>query len=82
MARFALVCLHAGAFAANIPAWTAPLPRPLPLAGFNATRDATFVQVFNATPPEGTYNHAAMLDVHNGRFFLSWKNNAINEDVR
>eukprot|EP01147_Barroeca_monosierra_P000224 gene224-3603_t len=35
---------------------------------------------YHAVPEIGMYNHAAMMDYHNGTFFLSWKNSPLHED--
>eukprot|EP01116_Phalansterium_solitarium_P000090 TRINITY_DN10058_c0_g1_i2.p1 TRINITY_DN10058_c0_g1~~TRINITY_DN10058_c0_g1_i2.p1 ORF type:complete len:419 (-),score=100.75 TRINITY_DN10058_c0_g1_i2:31-1287(-) len=65
----------------QLPSWTAPQPNAsLPLGGFTPVPNTTYVRVYNATPEIGTYNHAAMLDFHNGTFLLTWKNSPRDED--
>ena len=38
------------------------------------------VEVHHGTNATGNYNHAAMLDYHNGVFLVAWKNGPFNED--
>ena len=47
----------------------------LPAAAYNATL------VYDATPAIGSYNHAVMLDWHDGNFLLTWKNSPRDEDT-
>ena len=43
-----------------------------PLCGFHQANHLATV-VYRATKQNGAYNHAAMLDFHNGTFLLTWK---------
>ncbi len=69
-----LMAALAAAAASMLPSWTAPIPDPSkPLGGYSFAAGVTSYCVFNATPPTGTYNHAAMLSYNDGAFLLTWK---------
>ena len=55
-----------------------------PFCGFKmlgSTDGVVTTMVYKATPEIGAYNHAAMMDWHNGSIFLSWKNSPVGEDT-
>ena len=65
----------------QVPRWIAPIPNSsLPLGGFSPAPGAVNVEVHHGTNATGNYNHAAMLDYHNGVFLVAWKNGPFNED--
>ena len=39
-----------------------------------------WLKVYHGGLEHGTYNHAAMIDYHNGVFLLAWKNGPFSED--
>jgi hypothetical protein len=58
-----------GACAAQLPAWTAPQPNATkPYAGYSLVQNTTTTCLYKATAAIGTYDHAAMIDYHNGMF--------------
>ena len=51
-----------------------------PLCGFEYAKGRTTTVVYRATEEIGGYNHAAMIDYHDGNLFLTWKNGPRDED--
>eukprot|EP00911_Craspedida_sp_UC1_P003025 UC1_evm7s2203 len=63
------------------PVWRAGVLDPTkPLGGVKPVPNAQHIEVYHGETEHGTYNHAAMLDYHNGVFLLAWKNGPYNED--
>lgn len=62
--------------------WTATKPdcATKELCGYELLPNRTKVEVYHATKEIGSYNHAAMLAYHDGRFLLTWKNSPRDED--
>lgn len=77
-----LLALVAGTIVGNIPSWSAYTPEPQqPLGGFIQVPGTKLTELCHGTVGSiGTYNHAAMIDYHNGIFFAAWKNGPWAED--
>jgi hypothetical protein len=62
--------------------WTATKPdcAKKELCGYALLPNRTKVEVYHATKEIGSYNHAAMMAYHDGRFLLTWKNSPKDED--
>jgi hypothetical protein len=51
------------------------------LCGFTMAAGLVTTTVYRATEAIGMYNHAAMMDYHEGNFLLTWKNSPRDEDT-
>jgi hypothetical protein len=66
----------------KLPYWSAPKPDvKKPLAGYKPIPNAVNAAVYFGTLEGGWYNHAAMIQYHDGYFTLSWKNAPFSEDT-
>lgn len=45
-----------------------------PLGGLLQAKDVITTCIHRGVPETGTYNHAAMIDYHDGMFVIAWKN--------
>ncbi|KAA0158338.1 hypothetical protein FNF31_05023 [Cafeteria roenbergensis] len=64
-----------------VPAWSGPIPDPSkPLAGLKQVPGFEATRVYKATPALGTYNHAAMILLHDDQLLVTWKNGVRDED--
>lgn len=67
--------------ASGLPSWTAPAPdEHKPLGGYKPVPGAVNMELCHGDVGIGTYNHAAMIDYHNGQFIVAWKNGPETED--
>ncbi len=57
-----------------------PTPAAGPWDGAPTVPGITYTRLFFATPANGMYNHAAMIDAHNGKLLAWWKNAPRDED--
>jgi hypothetical protein len=46
----------------------------------NDNKTMKAVEVYHASKEIGAYNHAVMMDFHDGNFLLTWKNSPLDED--
>ena len=65
----------------KVPSWNTTIPdENKPLGGFEPVPGAQNVELCHGEITVGTYNHASMINYHDGQFFAAWKNGVNTED--